>query len=134
MSPVWRSSKILSVVTTKQKRAALPSPIHRSPKQNYRVPIGRSAHAVDTCHSPGLPLSFMSRSSTHPHPLQLRINLCGCRCGCRNDADVPHADADANIRNIPIVDTKRCCLFADLVLVALLRIACNNSVFPRMMK
>ncbi|GBP22655.1 hypothetical protein EVAR_13935_1 [Eumeta japonica] len=120
MSPVWRSSKVshfkiiddrskasypMTIVTTKQKRAASPSPIHRSPKQNYRVPIGRSARAVDTCHSPGLPLSFMSRPATHPHPLQLRINLCGCGCGCRNWCGCSAcADADANIRNIPSME------------------------------
>ncbi|GBP00761.1 hypothetical protein EVAR_76982_1 [Eumeta japonica] len=83
-----RASQILSVVTTKQKRAASPSPIHRSPKQNYRVPIGQSARAVDTCHSPGLPLSFMS-----PYAIRIRPIIyadADADADVEIDADVPH--------------------------------------------
>ncbi|GBP15208.1 hypothetical protein EVAR_92214_1 [Eumeta japonica] len=61
----------------------------RIPKQNYRVPIGRSARAVDTCHSPAFP--FLScRDLLH---IRIRFSSASIYADADVDADV-EIDAD----------------------------------------
>lgn len=78
---------------------------------------------------------FCKGSYINPHPHQLCIDLCecGCRCGCLNRGGCSaYADADANIRNIPTIQTPEILTFKNLATfpVTLESITYVDALFP----